>query len=105
MGATRTHRSHSRNIFQYINLRLKLPLMVATGPGGSLPRVAVLLLLALSGAQAQRAWFKQLPPNNYYEPDIDVTSPTALPRIPISPYHMQVSSLGGSVGRWGLIVP
>lgn len=78
--------------------------MGATGPGGSLPRIALLLLLALSGARAQRAWFKQLPPNNYYEPDIDVTSPTPLPRIPISPYHMQVSFWGGG-GGWGLIVP
>lgn len=68
--------------------------MGATGPGGSLPHVAVLLLLALSGAQAQRSWTKQLPPSNYYRPDIDVTSPFPLPRIPISPYHMQVSFWG-----------
>jgi hypothetical protein len=91
-GARGLGRTKYRSRSSLIN-QTKLSLaMGATCPGGSLPRVAVLLLLALS-VQAQRTWFKQLPPNNYYEPDVDVTSPTALPRIPISPYHRQV--------RWG----
>jgi hypothetical protein len=52
---------------------------------------ALLLLLLLAVAEAQKhtkARTKQLPPDNYYEPDVDTASPIRLPRVPASPYGM-----------------
>jgi hypothetical protein len=42
----------------------------------------------------------QLPPDNYYAPDVDTTSPTILPRVPASPYHMGVDNCPQQVRRW-----
>jgi hypothetical protein len=53
------------------------------------PGKVLLLLTWLSIAVAQsESWLQQLPPDRYYDPDVDVTSPTPLPRVPPSPYHM-----------------
>lgn len=56
-------------------------------------RPALLLLLLAAAAQAQpHAWVKQLPPDRYYQPDVDTTSAILLPRVPASPYHMGVDN-------------
>lgn len=56
------------------------------------PALAVLLLfLVVVSAQQQRR-VTQLPPNNFYAPDVDTTSPVPLPRVPPSPYHMSVDN-------------
>lgn len=59
----------------------------------SYPLGAALLLLLVLFAVAQaeehiKATIKQLPPDNFYKPDVDTTSPTRLPRVPPSPYGM-----------------
>ena len=62
------------------------------GPGQLRSGTALLLLsLVVVSAQPQR-WFMQLPPSSFYTPDVDVTSPTPLPRVPPSPYHMGVDN-------------
>lgn len=52
---------------------------------GALVALAWLLLLGLASA-APGTWFLQLPPTDFFTPDIDVSSPTPLPRVPQSPY-------------------
>jgi len=50
---------------------------------------SLLLLLLSSTTQAQRTWFQQLPPPaSFFQPDIDVSSPSPLPRVPPSPYGL-----------------
>lgn len=47
--------------------------------------VVVLLLVLLPTAHAQ-SWYLIRPPPDYFQPDVDTTSATPLPRVPPSPY-------------------
>jgi hypothetical protein len=54
----------------------------AAGP----PWPGILLLSLLLSTVHAQDWFLIRPPPDYFEPDVDTTSATPLPRVPSSPY-------------------